>query len=836
MGSIGYQWRANGIDIVGATGSSFTPGLPEVGTTITVRASYIDGFGTSESVTSAATAAVTATNNAPSGTVTIVGTPTQGQTLSAVDTLSDADGLGALAYQWFADGAVIAGATGSTLLLQQAHVGNAISVTASYTDGGGTGENVTSAATAAVADTNDLPSGSVTIAGTPLQGQTLSASHTLADADGLGVIGFQWWADGLAIGGATGSTLLLGQGHVGKAISVTASYTDGGATAESVSSASTAAVVNLNDAPTGNVTIGGTPTQGQTLTAAHTLGDADGVGAVGYQWLADGVAIGGAIGSTLLLGQAEVGKVISVSANYTDGGGTLETVSSGATATVANAEDAPAGSVTIGGTPTQGQTLSATHTLSDADGLGAIGYQWFANGVAISGATGSTLLLGQSAVGKAISVTASYTDGGNTLEAVSSAATAPVANVNDAPTGGVTITGTPTQGQTLSAAHSLADADGLGSIGYQWRADGIAIAGATGSTLVLGQAQVGKVITVAASYTDGGGHRRGGEQRGHGGRGQRQRRAERQRHDRRHVHARTNAERGAHAGRRRWPGHGRLPMARRRHRDRRRHRQHAGAGPGAGRQGHHGHGQLRRWRRHRRNHHQRRDRRRRRRQRRTGTEAAAGRSVGHAGRAVHLHAARRRVRRRGRGRHAELLGHAGLRRGAAALAAIRRRDAHVERHAGQRRCRHDHPAHRRDGQPRGHGQRRRGARGGQRQRCTGVARGGGGPSRGARLEGALRAAARDLRRPRCRRRVDVSGDAWPTARRCPAGSSSTLRSRSLSPSPARSNPHRAGARRGHRSIRRNGAALFAFVVVAPPAEPPAPVCARSDRTRTGARR
>ena len=35
-------------------------------------------------------------------------------------------------------------------------------------------------------------------------------------------------------------------------------------------------------------------------------------------------------------------------------------------------------------------------TLTDADGLGAIGYQWFANGMAISGATGSTLLLGQS--------------------------------------------------------------------------------------------------------------------------------------------------------------------------------------------------------------------------------------------------------------------------------------------------------------------------------------------------------------------------------------------------------------------------------------------------------
>ena len=67
-------------------------------------------------------------------------------------------------------------------------------------------------------------------------------------------------------------------------------------------------MANVNDAPTGNVTIAGTPTQGQTLTAANTLADADGLGAISYQWQADGVDIAGATGSSLLLGQAEVGK------------------------------------------------------------------------------------------------------------------------------------------------------------------------------------------------------------------------------------------------------------------------------------------------------------------------------------------------------------------------------------------------------------------------------------------------------------------------------------------------------------------------------------------------
>ena len=75
--------------------------------------------------------------------------------------------------------------------------------------------------------------------------------------------------------------------------------------------------------------------------------------------------------------------------------------------------------------------------------------------------------------------------------------------VNDLPTGAVTITGTAKQGQTLTAANTLADVDGLGTITYQWKAAGVAISGATTSTFVLTTAQIGKAITVSASYTDG---------------------------------------------------------------------------------------------------------------------------------------------------------------------------------------------------------------------------------------------------------------------------------------------------------------------------------------------
>ena len=93
--------------------------------------------------------------------------------------------------------------------------------------------------------------------------------------------------------------------------------------------------------------------------------------------------------------QAEVGKTITVTATYTDNGGSTETVTSAATGAVSNSNDPPSGTVSISGTATQGQVLSASNTLADVDGVpssgaGAISYQWKANGSVISGATGPT--------------------------------------------------------------------------------------------------------------------------------------------------------------------------------------------------------------------------------------------------------------------------------------------------------------------------------------------------------------------------------------------------------------------------------------------------------------
>ena len=90
-------------------------------------------------------------NSAATGAPSIQGFLEDGEELTA-DTvgIADAGGLGAFSYQWLADGTAISGATSSTYELTAAEVGDAISLTVTFTDGEGFSESLTSAATYAV--------------------------------------------------------------------------------------------------------------------------------------------------------------------------------------------------------------------------------------------------------------------------------------------------------------------------------------------------------------------------------------------------------------------------------------------------------------------------------------------------------------------------------------------------------------------------------------------------------------------------------------------------------------------------------------------------------------
>lgn len=112
------------------------------------------------------------------------------------------------------------------------------------TDGAAASEPKT--VTIQVAPANDSPTGAVTISGQTSEGQTLTAGNTLADPDGLGVIGYQWLRNGDPISGANTSSYVIGQDDLGQSLSVQASYTDGAGTLESVLSNSLAILPAVN--------------------------------------------------------------------------------------------------------------------------------------------------------------------------------------------------------------------------------------------------------------------------------------------------------------------------------------------------------------------------------------------------------------------------------------------------------------------------------------------------------------------------------------------------------------------------------------------------------------
>ncbi|RLA42750.1 MAG: hypothetical protein DRR06_13755, partial [Gammaproteobacteria bacterium] len=487
-----YQWKRSGVDIAGASANTYALVQADVGSAITFTVNYTDDLNTFESVTSPATAVVSNINDV--GTASISGIATQGAILTAA--VSDVDGTSGsvFSYQWKRDAIAIAGATSSTYTLAQADVGSVITVTVSYSDDFNAAEIVTSPVSAIVSNTNDV--GAVSISGTAIQGNLLTTSVTDADGTSTSVLSYQWKRGGADIAGAIESTYVLVQADVNATVTVTVSYIDDLLTAETVASAATGIVSNINDL--GVAAIAGLTAQGNMLTAGIADLDGTSTSTLSYQWKRGGVNIDGATASTYTLKQIDVGNSVSVTISYIDDFSTSESVTSDATAVIINVNDV--GVASIFGTVSQGNVLTAGVTDADGTISSVFSYQWKRGGVNIAGATANSYALIQADVGNIISVLISYTDDLLTAENVLSPDTGLVTNIND--TGIAFVTGSAVQGGSLSAG--ITDADGTtGSIfTYQWARNGVAIVDATARVYILVQADVSSTITATISYTD----------------------------------------------------------------------------------------------------------------------------------------------------------------------------------------------------------------------------------------------------------------------------------------------------------------------------------------------
>ena len=577
-----YQWVRNDgsavTDIAGATDATYTLVDADEGKTIRVQVSFTDDGGGEETLSSAGTAAVAAGPTPLTASIHDAPESLDGQNSFTFELRFSEEPD--LSYRTLRDHSftVTGGAVTNARRLappgnvrweitvlpdSDAEVTVVLPFTADCEDEGaictGDGRMLSAVATLAVGGPveeeeqtpaeNTPATGVPTISGTAQVGETLTADTSgIADADGLSnaTYNYQWIRnDGSAdadIHGATDSTFTLTSDDEGKSIKVRVTFTDDAGNEEELTSN---AVLELAAEPTDRPHSLTATVSGDVIIL--TWQDTDNYRGSNYQILRHRPELGEpepliyvdytqSSGSTFTDTEVEPGVlyVYRVKA-VVDFFGSLGEASDAAEVRMPDSQTvlepvlpAPAetntpatGAPAITGMARVGETLTAdTSGIADADGLSGatFSYQWIRNDGSedtdIAGATGATYALVDADEGKTVRVQVAFVDDGENEELLTSTATATVqARPNSPAMGAPTISGTARVGETLTADTSgIADADGLSnaSFSYQWVSnDGSGeadIAGATGATYTLVDADEGKTIRVRVAFVDDRGH------------------------------------------------------------------------------------------------------------------------------------------------------------------------------------------------------------------------------------------------------------------------------------------------------------------------------------------
>ncbi|EEF60560.1 beta strand repeat-containing protein [Pedosphaera parvula] len=458
---LGYQWTFNGLPIAGATDSSLT--MVNVQTdnagSYAVVVSNVAG-----SVTSSI--ASLAVNIPPSITQQPI---SHGVTIGSNATFSvTATGTAPLGYQWSFNGAPIFGATDSSYTIVNAQTNNAGSYAVLVSNVAGTVTSSTVSLAVNIPPSIDLPpvSQSVTI------GSNAVFSVT---ATGTAPMGYQWIFDGAPISSATDSSYSVLNAQTNNAGSYAVVVAN---VAGSVTSSIVSLTINIPPSITQEpvsqiVTVG----NNATFTVA-----ADGSPAPTFQWWFAGAPIADATQSSFALANAQpnqAGEYWLVASNVA--GSVTSSIVSLTVNIPAGIDQQPISqSVTIGGNATFSVTATGTAPLN---------YQWSFNGLPIPGATDSSysVLNAQTSNAGSYAVVVSNVAGSVVSSIVSLAVNIPP-SITQQPVSQTIIKG--------STATFSVTTTGTAPMGYQWRFNGLPIAGATDSSYSVLNAQT----TNAGSY------------------------------------------------------------------------------------------------------------------------------------------------------------------------------------------------------------------------------------------------------------------------------------------------------------------------------------------------
>ncbi len=251
--------------------------------------------------------------------------------------------------------------------------------------------------------------------------------------------------------------------------------------------------------PTINAGAGGVPEVGSTVTASPGTWDPSSGVSFSYQWLADGSDIASATSATLPVTSALLGKKLSVRVTGSAFLDTPGTATSAHTAAVQNPTVRNLTLPTFTGTFKIDNTIGATTGTWSPSGS-TYTRQWFADGVAIVGATFATYKLTAAEVGKKISVRVTASKAGYLPGSATSALSTAVLP------GAITNLGAPTIYGTLKVGSTVGVNPGSWSPApevstYRWFANGVLVPGVTTKTFVPDQSLYGKTLRAEVTAT-----------------------------------------------------------------------------------------------------------------------------------------------------------------------------------------------------------------------------------------------------------------------------------------------------------------------------------------------
>ncbi|MGI5481718.1 hypothetical protein [Streptomyces lavendofoliae] len=236
-----YQWKADGQPVIGATAATYTvpPALLNKKLSVTVTARTTGGA----EATAASVAVTVAKGIAPKATTapTISGAVRVGARLTAVSGVW-APAASSYAYQWKADGRAISGATAAMYTVPATYMGKKLSVTVTAHRTGHSSGAATSVQVAVAKGVAPKATKPPLITGTAKVGRTLTAAPGTWSPS-PSAFGYQWYAGGRALAGATRPTLVIASAQRGLRITVKVTAHRTGHLSGSAVSAPTVAVV-----------------------------------------------------------------------------------------------------------------------------------------------------------------------------------------------------------------------------------------------------------------------------------------------------------------------------------------------------------------------------------------------------------------------------------------------------------------------------------------------------------------------------------------------------------------------------------------------------------------